>query len=167
MKAAHVKLIVADTGPLIALARLDRLELLTTLFSEVHLPQTVLSEATRKGEYADTELIHSFAMAHTQVEATIDNALSRHLLKILDEGEAQALVMAKELDCGVLMDEKRGRQVARHQGIPVVGVLGVLLQAKREGHIGELKSMVLRLQDSGYRLSEGLVEAVLKLAEES
>jgi len=167
VKVAHVQLIVADTGPLIALARLDRLELLTILFSEVHLPQIVLSEATQKGEYADAELIHFFAMAHTQVGATIDNTLSRHLLKILDEGEAQTLVMAKELDCGVLMDEKRGRQVARRQGIPVLGVLGVLLQAKREGHVGELKSMVLRLQDSGYRLSEGLVEAVLKLAEES
>lgn len=160
------QVVVADTGPLIALARLNRLELLKRLFSTVHIPRTVLSEATEKGEYADAGSIRSFAMTHTRVEATIENTLSRRLLAMLDEGETQALALAKQLDCGVLMDEKRGRRVARRQGIPVVGVLGVLLQAKRNGHLEELKPLPSQLQSSGYRLSEDLVKAVLKLAEE-
>ena len=98
---------------------------------------------------------------------TIDSPLAKRLLSLLDDGEAQVLLLAKELGCGVLMDEKRGRQVARHQGVPVVGVLGVLLQARKQGHIRELSPMILSLQDSGYRLSDRLVTAVLNMAGES
>ena len=165
--APGVKIIVADTGPLIALARLERLPLLTALFAEVHIPRIVLAEATANRGYADAEAIHSLAMAYAQLGETIDSLLARRLLSLLDDGEAQALVLAKELGCAVLMDEKRGRQVARHQGVPVVGVLGLLLRAKHEGHIHELSPMVSQLQDSGYRLSDRLVGAVLKLAGES
>jgi len=49
----------------------------------------------------------------------------------------------------------------------VVGVLGVLLQAKRSGQIGMLSPMIERLQNSGYRLSPSLIETVLTLAGES
>ena len=161
-----VKIIVADTGPLIALAKLERLPLLTALFAEVHIPKIVLAEATAKRDRADAGAIHAFAMAHAQLGETIDSPLAKRLLGLLDDGETQALVLAKQLDCAVLMDEKRGRQVARHHGIPTIGVLGVLLQAKHQRHIHALSPMVSRLQGSGYRLSEGLVTAVLKLAGE-
>ncbi len=161
------RIIVADTGPLIALARLNRLDLLAALFSKIHIPQIVLSEASVNTEYAEAEPILSFAMQHASVEQTIDNDLNRRLLAALDAGEAQAIVLARKLHCGVLMDEKRGRQVALKRGIAVVGVLGVLLQAKREGYLGELKSILLQLQHSDYRLSEELLERVLELAGES
>ena len=161
------RIIVADTGPLIALARLNQLELLTALFSKIHIPRVVLSEASVNTEYAEAEPILSFAMQHASVEQTIDNDLNKRLLATLDVGEAQAIVLARELRCGVLMDEKRGRQVALKRGIAVVGVLGVLLQAKREGYLGELKPILLQLQHSDYRLSEELVQRVLELAGES
>ena len=164
---ANNRIIVADTGPLIALARLEQLALLTSLFSAVHIPRTVLTEATAKRDYADAEPIHAFAIAHAQIGETVDTPLAQSLLSLLDEGETQALVLAKQLGCGVLMDEKRGRQVARHHGVPVVGVLGVLLQAKRSGQIELLSPMIERLQNSGYRLSTSLVETVLTLAGES
>ena len=162
-----VKIIIADTGPLIALARLHQLQLLAALFSKIYIPQVVLAEATVNTQYAEAEPILSFSTEHASVEQTIDNDFSRRLLTTLDKGEAQAIVLARELQCGVLMDEKRGRVVARRRGIPVVGVLGVLLQAKREGYLEELKSMLLQLQNSDYRLSEELVERVLELAGES
>jgi len=164
---ANNRIIVADTGPLIALARLEQLALLTSLFSAVHIPRTVLTEATAKRDYADAEPIHAFAIAHAQIGETVDTPLAQSLLSLLDEGETQALVLAKQLGCGVLMDEKRGRQVARHHGVPVVGVLGVLLQAKRNGQVERLGPMIERLQSSGYRLSPSLIEAVLTLAGES
>ena len=89
-----ITIIAADTGPLIALARLKRLPLLTTLFAEVHIPRIVLAEATAKRGCADAEAIHSFAIAHAQLAETIDSPLARPLLSLLDDGEAQALLLA-------------------------------------------------------------------------
>lgn len=137
------------------------------MFFGIHIPHIVLSEATVNTAYAEAEPILSFASGYASVEETIDSDLSKHLLDTLDAGEAQAIVLVRKLHCGVLMDEKRGRQVALRRNIPVVGVLGILLQAKREGSLEELKSMLLQLQNSGYRLSEELVRKVLELAGES
>jgi predicted nucleic acid-binding protein len=162
----ELRIIVADTGPLIALARLERLALLTAVFTEVHIPRAVLAEATANRGSADGEAIHAFAMQSARSGERIDSPLVRRLLRLLDDGEVQALVLAEELGCAVLMDEKRGRQVARRQGVPVVGVLGMLLQAKFDKHIDALEPMIAQLQGSGYRLSDTLVDAVLKLAGE-
>jgi predicted nucleic acid-binding protein len=74
------RIIVANTGPLIALARLDQLELLTALFSKIHIPQIVLSEASVNTEYAEAEPILSFAIQHASVEQTIDNDFNKRLL---------------------------------------------------------------------------------------
>lgn len=158
--------IVADAGPLIALAKLDQLGLLGQLFSEVHIPRAVLKESTRRGEFEETSRILTFAKTCAVANPDTENAMMQHLRNLLDEGEAQALALAKDLGCGVLMDEKRGRRVAFHHEIPVVGSLGVLLRAKQQGKIQELQGMVATLQDSGYRLSPRLVATVLTMAGE-
>lgn len=89
--------------------------------------------------------------------------LSSHL----DEGEAQALSLAHALHCGVLMDERRGRRTAIRQGVPLFGVLGVLLQAKRIGKIERIAPALEQMQANGYRVSQALIDAALKLAGES
>lgn len=57
-------IIVADTSPLIALAKLQQLTLLNSEFSSVHVPLTVLSEATRDMQRPDARLIRDFASKH-------------------------------------------------------------------------------------------------------
>ena len=64
------------------------------------------------------------------------------------------------------MDEKRGRQVATHHNIPVIGVIGFLLQAKQKGVIPEIKVYLKALQDVDYRLSGTLLDKALNLAGE-
>jgi predicted nucleic acid-binding protein len=85
----------------------------------------------------------------------------------LDEGEAQALSLAHALNCSVLMDKRRGRQEAIRRGMKSVGVLGVLLQAKRIGKIGSLAPIITRMLDDGYRIAPVMIEATLKLAGET
>lgn len=65
------------------------------------------------------------------------------------------------------MDERRGRQTAIRQGLPLFGVLGVLLQAKRIGKIERIASVLDRMQSNGYRISQALIDAALKLAGEA
>lgn len=64
------------------------------------------------------------------------------------------------------MDERRGRQAALRHGVPVFGVLGVLLQAKRIGELQRIAPALDRMQANGYRISQALIYAALKLANE-
>ena len=57
---------------------------------------------------------------------------SQVLSQELDRGEAEAIVLAEESKAEyLLMDEKHGRSVAEARGLTVVGLLGVLLMAKK------------------------------------
>lgn len=159
--------VVSDSGPLIALAGCGHLELLTAVFDAVHVPQLVLDETTadrsRRGATDIVAFVQSYANVHPNRNDAIFSAAASHL----DEGEAQALSLAHALGCGVLMDERRGRQTAIRQGVPLFGVLGVLLQAKRIGKIRSVVAALDQMQANGYRISQALVDATLKLAGET
>ena len=159
-------IIVADTSPLIALAKLQHLYLLNNEFSGVHVPLMVLSEATRDLQRPDARLIRDFSTEHLIVHEDADNEFCQQLRQTLDEGEVQALNLARQLQCGVLMDEQMGRQVAQSYQIPVVGVLGILLKAKQSGVIPALAPFIKALQAQDYRLSTALVQKVLQIVNE-
>jgi hypothetical protein len=160
-------IIVADTSPLIALAKLEQLGLLTQEFSTVHVPHTVLNEATRDMQRPDAQAIQAFVSQHAQLHKDSNDAFCVQLRNTLDEGEVQALNLARQLQCAVLIDEQLGRQVAHSYQIPVVGVLGVLLKGKQSGTIEAIAPLLSALQAQNYRLSAALVEKVLQLAGEA
>lgn len=155
-------IIVADASPLIALAKLNQLSLLNTLFTEVHVPETVLLEVSADHTRNDARLLVEFLNKHAHKHTDENNDFCQRLRRSLDEGEIQALSLARQLSCGVLMDELRGRKVATHYQIPVVGVLGVLIQAKQQGLIDAAAPLIDKLQQENYRLSPALIETVLK-----
>lgn len=159
-------IVVSDAGPLIALAKLDLLGLLPQIFSTIYIPKTVFEEATKNQQREDARRIASFKSPQVNVVDDLDNSFTESLKILLDDGEIQALSHAKTLNCGVLMDEKRGRQVAVQHNIPIIGVIGVLLQAKEKGLIPEVKMYLEALQDADYRLSGALLDKALGLAGE-
>jgi predicted nucleic acid-binding protein len=65
------------------------------------------------------------------------------------------------------MDELRGRKIANHHFIQVVGVLGLLMQSKRQRLVQEIAPLIQQLQDVDYRLSSKLVNSVLERMGES
>ena len=94
----------------------------------------------------------------------VENELLVQALEIeLDSGEAQAITLAIEQQADlVLIDERRGRQVAHRFDLNVIGVLGILVEAKLKGHIQAIRPLLLSLQnEAGFRLSEALVRRVL------
>jgi len=159
--------VVSDSGPLIALAGCGHLDLLIAVFDGVHVPQAVLDESTldrsRPGAADGAAFVQARGKVHPDREDAIYTAAASHL----DEGEAQALSLAHALGCGVLMDERRGRQTAIRLRLPLFGVLGVLLQAKRIGKIERIAPALDRMQANGYRISQALLDAALKLAGEA
>lgn len=156
--------VVSDAGPLIALAKLNLLGLLPQIFSTVYIPKTVFKEATKNQQREDAQRIASFESTQLKIVDELDNTFSESLKILLDDGEIQSLAHAKALTCGVLMDEKRGRQVAIQHEIPIIGVIGVLLQAKHKGLIAEVKMYLQMLQDVDYRLSDALLDKALRQA---
>jgi predicted nucleic acid-binding protein len=158
--------VVSDSGPLIALAGCGQLRLLKAVFDVVHIPQVVLDETTADRSRRGAADIVAFVQAHAQVHLSRDDAIYTEMAAYLDDGEAQALSLANALGCGVLMDERRGRQAATRQGMRIFGVLGVLLQSKRIGEIESVAPVLKLIQFNGYRVSKALIDETLKLAGE-
>jgi len=161
-------LIVADASPLIGLARIDRLPLLQQLYQQVLVPPRVLAELEIGGDRPGARrLAGALAdgwLSAASLEREKELSSFHHLL---DPGEAEAILLSEEHPgCGLLVDDRRGRQVARARGIRVVGTGGVLLLAKRERLIERVGPEIDRLADAGYRLSSALRERLLALAGE-
>ncbi len=162
------KLIVADAGPLIGLATAGQLEVLRGLFDQVLIPRAVLEElqldASRPG---------SMILSHAEKEGWLSTAdapestnLAR-LTELLNRGEAEAIVLARSKKIKLLIDERRGREVARRRGVTVIGTGGVLLLAKQVDVIDQIAPIIDELASHGYRLSDELRRELLRLAGEA
>ena len=89
------------------------------------------------------------------------------LTELLDRGEAEAIVLAQSEEAKLLIDERKGRAVARRRGVTVIGTGGVLLLAKRADVIDQIAPILDELASHGYRLSDGLRGELLLLAGEA
>lgn len=158
--------LIADSGPLIALAKLGMLELPGRMFGRAGLPAMVYAECQAQAGLPDAQAIR-LAVEQSRLEVMPDQAWPADLdVPRLDAGELAALSLARKLDATVLMDERRGRESARRLGLSVVGVCGLLLRANRLGWIGPLSPLLAHLKHEGYFISPALVEHVLALAGE-
>jgi len=96
--------------------------------------------------------------------AVTNRALVHGLQQELDAGEAEAIALAVEMDdVLLLMDERLGRDTARHFGIRYPGVVGVLIEAKHKRLVQAIQPHLDALRDfAGFRVSEALYRRVLQ-----
>ena len=112
-------------------------------------------------------LAGAFDAGWLTVEALTDSALDGALARLLGPGEAEAIALAEQADARfLLVDDARGRRVARSREIPVVGVAGVLLAGKLRGEVAAVGPILETLSNAGYRLSPRLITRVLARAGE-
>ncbi len=131
-------MIVSNSGPLIHLAKIDCLKLLTELFGEVVIPYEVKLEVVDRGKEegaADAFLIESEIKAGWIL---VDQSKSSGLKEIADSagievGEASAIMLARKRKCPALIDDLAARRFATGMGIEVAGSIGVLIRAARMG----------------------------------
>jgi len=97
-----------------------------------------------------------------------NNFLVSALRRDIDRGEAESIVLALELGADmILLDEKEGRNTARRMKLKPVGVIGVLLEAKRKVLNAVRPYLDSLWQIAGFRIDESLYLHALKLADEN
>ena len=81
-----------------------------------------------------------------------------YLHRLLDAGEAEAIVLAKAMALPLIIDEKKGRSVARSLGVPVIGLLGLFVLAKRRGvfSMADAEKWRREAEQAGYYISSRL-----------
>lgn len=164
--------VVADASVLIALWRVQQIELLPVLFNEVLIPPAVASEisvANKAGGHLLEGLIWIQVVQLQNPAKVKDLTLAQSIYQRLHIGEAQSIVLAEELRADLLlMDERRGRAVARQHGLSVMGVGGVLLMAKNQGLLAKVRPVLdLLVAAMDFRLAKDLYLRLLELAGES
>ena len=128
-------IVVADTSPVLSLARISRLEFLRVFYQQVLIPSAVYHEL-RASSSQPPGYIDFDAVPWLIVATPMDRRRVEALREDLDLGEAEAIVLAMERRADLLLiDERRGRRTAQASGLAITGLLGVVAQAKRAGLI--------------------------------
>ncbi|MFN8473097.1 MAG: DUF3368 domain-containing protein [Anaerolineae bacterium] len=158
---------VSNTSPLTNLAAIGQFGLLHRLFGNICIPEAVWDELNA-GDHSWPGRNEVAQSAWVQHHATQNHPLVTALLRDLDRGEAESIALAIELEADlILLDEKEGRRAAQRLGLRVVGVVGVLLQAKTAGLLDRVQPHLDALrQVAGFYLSESVYHHALLLAEE-
>ena len=144
--------VVSDSGPLIALERIEQLRLLPELFTQIIIPPAVEKEVASLRKLPDWVLVQPL----------------RQPLKLgrlglsLGAGEREAIGLSLEIAAArLLVDDKAARRLARSLGLPIIGTLGLLLAAKRRRILPTVRPCLDALQRSSFYLTPHLYARVL------
>lgn len=160
-------IIVSNATPLIGLAVIGRFDLLHQLFGQIQIAQAVFDEVTIYGSERGGARDNVRAASWIKVVPVINRKAVDDLCDDLDLGEAETIILAYESGAAwVLMDEKKGRRKLDDFGLEKIGTAGILLEAKRFGLLPQIQPELERLRRYGFRLSQPVMNAVLRQANE-
>lgn len=145
---------VTNSTCLIGLERIGRLDLLPQVFAVVFAPPMVAAEVQS-------------TLTWLRVQSVQNTAVIATLRTQMDAGEAETIALAMELsDVILILDDKKARRVAQQIGLKVIGTAGMLLRAKRQGIITEIKPLLTALIQADFRISNAIIQEALRLAGE-
>ena len=157
--------IICNTSPLQYLYQLDLLHLLPSLARSVIVPPAVVDEIA-VGRAAGVSLPDLAKLGWVTVRHP-SGELALPLVTDLGPGETEVLMLGLELrESVVVLDDALGRRMAESLGLRFTGTLGLLLDAKRAGHITAIRPLIDQLQELRFRLSPQTRQAILQLAVE-
>lgn len=136
-----VPTVLSDAGPLIALGKLNRLDLLADLYDQVQVPRAVYSEVVTQGlarGASEALTVRLFWQSQNWPILEVPSAALTAYVPpvILGPGETETLAVAQTLPNPlVLLDDEVARTEARRLKLRVRGTVGVLVQAFRQGHL--------------------------------
>lgn len=159
--------LICNTGPLVALSMIDRIDILRHLFELVAVPEAVHKEILEGGPINAGLL--NYRKAKWIKVMTLSNPIDPLLRTSLDAGEAAVIGLARELSVNLLLvDERKARKIARTvYGLHVIGSARVLIEAKRRRLLDNVGVALQAMRDGGYWIGDSIVDAALKQAGET
>ena len=157
--------VIINSTPIIALCKVDRLEILHKLYGEVTIPQAVFREVTEKNDVV-RQRISSCQWIHVE---SVKDTSSRKMYKAkLHDGEVEVMILAQECEGEhlVIIDDSAARRTADYLGLTLTGTMGVLIKAKQLGFLDSVMSVVAQMEAHQIYLSDDLKAQVCRLAGE-
>jgi predicted nucleic acid-binding protein len=157
--------VIVNASPLQYLHQVGQLDLFPRLFGRIIVPDAVVAELA-----AGRQL--GVSLPAPEVVEWIDlrspaSPVGGLLSWDLGAGESAVLSLALEHPGSwVVLDDKLARQAALHLNLPLLGTAGILLRAKRAGHLHAVRPVLTQLAALGFRLTSETVRSVLDLAGE-
>lgn len=154
--------VVTNTSPLIFLAKIGLLDLLTRLYEKLVIPAGVVEEISQ-WESADTRIIRNWiGMSEVKVLSP-DRGYLKEIPQNLGQGERQCIAIAEQMSADlVILDDAEGRALARSLRISITGTIGCIVEAYEAGYVGSIRHELDRLREEGMWLSEDLYDRVLE-----
>jgi len=158
-------IVIADSSALVALSTCGSLWVLDELFDEVKVPQAVFEEVivSNKPQAQTLRIYLDDKVESVDLSQVVIKNANR-----LGKGELTAIALAISLSADMLfIDDAKAKKIASLNQIEVIGTLGILLLAKQQNLLNELKPLIELLTDSNIYISKPLVKHVLTLADET
>lgn len=141
-----MNIVIADASCLIALDNIHEIEVLPKLYKQIMVTPEVAQE------------VGNSLPQWVEQRSSLNQALIVQLTDSLEIGEATSIALALEIeDCLLIIDEKKGRRTAKELGIEITGTFGVVMKALESGMITDPATLVERLEQAGFRLSDILI----------
>ena len=159
-------IVISNTGPLIAVAKIDRLDLLKHYFKEIYVSPATYHELTEKGR--NKTGAQEIARSHWIKVKPVKDLMAVKILEMeLDAGEAETLVLGHECKADLLLlDESIARRIAVALNLKVKGTIGILVKAKNDQLLERLKPILDQLRAKGVWISDEVYREALRLAGE-
>lgn len=154
--------VVVNTTPLIALSHVGQLDILKELYGEIIIPEAVYKELSVKEESICKKAVDR-SVDWIRVE-NVKNQMAKTMYKTqLHDGEVEVMILSKEIAADiVIIDDANAKKHAKYLGLPVTGTLGVLIKAKQEGYVNELRPILSQMVEEGIYISQSLIDMCLK-----
>lgn len=159
-------IVVADTTPLISLMKVGHLNLVQQLFGEIQIPNAVYQELVYNTRFPEES--RQIRECPFIKKVDVEDVRAVELLRRssgLDAGESEAIILADTKNVFLLlMDEVKGRQVAKQMGIQIMGTIGMFLAAYKEQLLSreEILNCIEILKTTGRHISSKLYEQLIE-----
>lgn len=145
------KVVIADTSCLIVLDQIGEISILEKIYSEIWITPEIREE------------FNGVIPEWINITEVKDKKSQRLLELDLDKGEASAIALGTETEnCLLVIDEKKGRTIAKKLGLQITGTLGIIVKGKKLGVIESVRDVLEKLEKYNFWISESLKKKILK-----